>query len=358
MTFQEPKTSKPFLETLAGKKQPVPPLWLMRQAGRYLPEYRQVRAQAGDFKTMVYTPKLACEVTLQPIRRYGFDAAILFSDILTVPEAMGRHVAFEAGHGPQLEPLEKLSDLDESSTENIFTPVYEAVAAIKKQLLAEGFTHTALIGFAGSPWTVACYMVEGSGSKEFSRTRTMAWQKPDMFAELIDRLTAITIQYLSKQIEAGAECVQLFDSWAGLLPEPQFRRWVIEPTRKIVSALRQSHPHIPVIGFPRQAGLFYIDYIRETGVTAVGLDTQVPLTWAAKNLQTLCPVQGNLDPFVLQAGGDALLTAAADILENLGHAPFVFNLGHGVNKETNPDHVAALVNFIRAPHSARIVSDG
>lgn len=334
---------KPFLQTLAGEVLPIPPVWLMRQAGRYLPEYRATRAQAGDFKTMVYTPSFATEVTLQPLRRFNFDAAILFSDILTIPEALGRIVTFGKDHGPQLEPLQSNAQIRENLAH--LEPVYDAVSSIRAGMDREGFDRTTLIGFAGAPWTVACYMVEGQGSKEFPLTRAMAYGREREFSDLIDLLTDVTTLYLSRQIEAGAEAVQLFDSWAGLLPEDQFVKWVIAPTRKIVAAINQRYPKIPVIGFPRQAGTFYPGYIAGTGVDAVGLDTQVSLPWAMENLS--CPVQGNLDPFVLMAGGSALDRAVDHIKSSLAGRPYVFNLGHGVHKDTPPEHVAQLVKRIR-----------
>jgi uroporphyrinogen decarboxylase len=337
---------KPFLKTLRGEVLATPPVWLMRQAGRYLPEYRATRAQAGDFKTMVYTPDYATEVTLQPLRRFNFDAAILFSDILTIPEALGRMVTFGKDHGPQLEPLTKLSDLRENLSH--LDPVYAAVTSIRSALLREGFEQTTLIGFAGAPWTVACYIVEGQGSKEFPLTRAMAYGRAEEFQALIDLLVDVTCVYLGRQIEAGAEVVQLFDSWAGLLPEDQFARWVIEPTRKIVAFLNTRYPHIPVIGFPRQAGTFYGRYVRETNVSAVGLDTQVSPSWAAAELQGLCPVQGNLDPFVLMAGGTPLDEAVDRITSTFAGRPYIFNLGHGIHKDTPPEHVAQLVKRIRA----------
>ena len=338
-------SEKPFLRTLHGAALDVPPIWLMRQAGRYLPEYRELRAKAGDFKTMVYTPAYATEVTLQPLRRFGFDAAILFSDILTIPEALGRSVSFGKDHGPQLEPLRSVSDLRLNMAH--LEPVYAAVTSIRDALVQEGFNATTLIGFAGAPWTIACYMVDGGGSKEFPATRTMAYRREAEFQELINQISEATCAYLSAQIRAGAEAVQIFDSWAGLLPEDQFRKWVIAPTRKITAYLKQHHPDVPVIGFPRQAGEYYLSYVQETGVTAVGIDTQLPVAWAAKNLQARCPVQGNLDPFVLMAGGEALDRAADAITSTLRGKPYIFNLGHGVHKDTPPEHVEQLVKRVR-----------
>ncbi len=295
---------------------------------------------------MVFTPEYATEVTLQPIRRFGFDAAILFSDILTIPEALGRSVTFGRDHGPQLEPLEHVSDLKRS--EPVLEPVYEAVASIRSALAHEGYAQTALIGFAGAPWTIACYMVDGQGSKEFHLTRRMAYERPAEFSALIDEITDVTCTYLARQIEAGAEAVQIFDSWAGLLPEAEFGRWVIEPTRRIVDYLKARHPLVPIIGFPRQAGLFYPRYVRETGVTALGIDTQLPLEFAAKTLQTQCPVQGNLDPMALLAGGPALDDAVKAIKSAFAGRPYVFNLGHGVHKDTPPAHVGRVMELIRS----------
>lgn len=341
--------AKPFLKALAGETQPVPPLWLMRQAGRYLPEYRQLRETAGSFQAMVYSPAFATEVTLQPIRRFGFDAAILFSDILVIPEALGQEVRFEDGHGPRLSPLAGIPEIDPTKWSEKLAPVIEAVKYIKAGLERENFHHTALIGFAGSPFTVACYMVDGSGaSKDFPKTRTMAYTKPEEFTRLIDVLVATTTAYLSTQIQAGAEAVQLFDSWAGVLPPAEFRRWVIEPTKRIVTMLKASHPGVPIIGFPRGAGLMAEEYIRETGVTAVGLDTSTDLTYASTVLQPLCPVQGCLDPFALMAGGDSLENAVKPILERLRGKPFIFNLGHGIHKDTPPEHVKLLVDLVRS----------
>jgi uroporphyrinogen decarboxylase len=335
---------KPFLNVLRGRSSAVPPIWLMRQAGRYLPEYRRLRAEAGSFQAMIADPRLATEVTLQPIRRFGFDAAILFSDILVIPAALGQKVSFEDGRGPVLEPLKSFEDLETESLHSNLQPVYEAVSSIKTMLDQEGYERTALIGFAGAPWTLACYMVDGGGSKEFSATRSLAYRDPEAFSLLIGLLTSATIEYLSRQIEAGAEAVQLFDSWAGLLPADQFRLWVMEPARKIVEALNRAHPDIPVIGFPRGAGSLYEGYAQVSKVTALGLDERVSLDWA-RGLGI--PVQGNLDPFALLAGGEALDRGVDRVMEGLSGVPFVFNLGHGVHKDTPPEHVMQLVNRVR-----------
>lgn len=336
--------TKPFLNVLRGRSLAVPPLWLMRQAGRYLPEYRRLRAEAGSFQAMIADPRLATEITLQPIRRFGFDAAILFSDILVVPEALGQKLAFEEGRGPVLDPLKSLDDLKPDIFHERLQPVYEAVSSIRGALIREGYDQTALLGFAGAPWTLACYMVDGGGSKEFSATRSLAYRDPEYFSRLIEMLTEATIDYLSRQIEAGAEAVQLFDSWAGLLPAEQFRLWVMEPARKIVDALNRAHPDIPVIGFPRGVGVLYEDYAGISGVTALGMDERVSLEWA-KGLGL--PLQGNLDPFALLAGGDALDRGVDRIMEELDGTPFIFNLGHGVHKDTPPDHVTRLVDRVR-----------
>lgn len=344
-----PNTTKTFLRALKGETLPVPPIWLMRQAGRYLPEYRATRGEAGSFLDLCYNPDLACEVTLQPLRRYDFDAAILFSDILVVPQALGQHLAFKQGEGPQLDAIRDASGLGKLSLEGIHNtlgPVYETVSKLSAALPS----HTALIGFAGAPWTVATYMVEGKGSKDFANIRRFAYGDPDGFAQLIDILVEATTQYLLKQVEAGAECIQLFETWGGVLSETGFKRWVIEPTRQIVANLRAIHPDLPIIGFPRGAGLHLIAFKNQTGVSAVGLDSGVPLNWVAQNLQKLGPVQGNLDPMYLITGGDAMLGETKRILDSLGKGPFIFNLGHGITPETPPENVDKLVKFIRNQH--------
>ena len=342
-----PSDGKLFLRALAGQACERPPFWLMRQAGRYLPEYRATRAQAGSFLELCYNPALAAEVTLQPLRRYGMDAAILFSDILVVPHALGQELDYLEGEGPRLDPVRTPADLARLSAERLterLGPVYETVRRLTKEIPDT----TALIGFAGAPWTVAAYMVEGGGSKEFAKVKGWAYRDPEGFGALMDLLVEATIAHLGAQIGAGAEAVQLFDSWAGVLPAPEFRRWVIEPTRRIAAALKARHPGVPLIGFPRQAGVLYADYAVETGVDALGLDTSVPVEWAALALQTKLPVQGNLDPLMLAAGGEALATAARHILATLAPGPFVFNLGHGVVQSTPPEHVGQLAALIRA----------
>ncbi len=337
---------KPLLRALQGEPLDVPPIWLMRQAGRYLPEYRAQRSKAPDFLAFCLTPELAAEATLQPIRRFGFDAAIVFSDILVVPHALGQRVEFREGEGPVLEALrgdKAVSRLESAAVAERTAPVGETLRRVQAALPGG----VALIGFAGAPWTVATYMVEGGTSRDFSRTKRWAFSDPKGFAALIDCLVSATITYLLTQIEAGAEVVQLFDSWAGVLPEAEFRRWVIEPTARIARALKSEHPNVPIIGFPRGAGVLYAAYAEIAGVDAVGLDSVVPLAWAREHLQTRHAVQGNLDPVLLLAGGAAMTTAVRAILEALREGPFVFNLGHGILPETPPEHVTALVELIR-----------
>lgn len=341
---------KLFLDALNKHKTPRPPFWFMRQAGRYLPEYMELRAKAGSFLNMAYNPDMASEITLQPVRRFGMDAAIIFSDILVIPHALGQHLEFVHGEGPKLNPLRSSAEFAKLGYKNFDThlaPVYEALRLTKKGLQDEGHSHTALIGFAGAPWTVACYMVEGGGSKEYLNVKSLAYRDPQAFSELIDILVESTAQYLINQINAGAECVQIFDSWAGALDSQQFHQWVIKPTRRIVDLIRNTHPYTPIIGFPRCAGNNYLAYATDTGVSAIGLDHQVDTKWAARALQPLMPVQGNLDPICLLAGGDALMMAAEKIIADLSNGPFIFNLGHGINKETPIAHVEQLVKLIK-----------
>lgn len=348
---EEPGTApprKPLIRALTGEKAARPPLWLMRQAGRYLPEYRVLRQQTTDFLAFCLTPDLALEATLQPVRRFGMDAAILFSDILLVPHAMGCRVAFREGEGPVLERLSSRRDVAALAVEPVverLNAVYEATAHVAQSLGPE----TALIGFAGAPWTVATYMVEGGTSRDFAAVKrwALAADDDDGFDLLITQLTEATIAHLSAQIAAGAEVVQLFDSWAGVLPESAFRRHVIAPTARIVATLKERHPDVPVIGFPRGAGLMYRAYVIETAVTAVGLDATVPCAIAQRTLQRLVPVQGNLDPVLLVLGGAAMDQAVAAIIASLGGGPFVFNLGHGVLPQTPVENVARLVERVR-----------
>ena len=336
---------KPFLRVLSGERVDPTPVWLMRQAGRYLPEYRAVRAEAGSFLDLCYDPTRATEVTLQPIRRFGFDAAILFSDILVTPHALGQQLWFEEGEGPRLAPpLKEAALATLTPAPERLAPIYETVRRIKAALPPE----TAFIGFAGSPWTIATYMVEGRGSRDQASARLMAYAEPDRFADLIDRIVAITVDYLDQQVRAGVEVVQLFDSWAGTLSPAQFRQWVIAPTRRIVAALRARHPGLPIIGFPKGAGAKLIAYAAETGVSAVGLDETVDPVWANMALPKGLPVQGNLDPLALKAGGAALDAAVDAIRAALADRPHVFNLGHGILPDVPVAHVERLMARLRA----------
>ena len=342
--FGAPK--KKLLQVVGGDKTDRTPIWLMRQAGRYLPEYRETRAKAGSFLNLCYSPELAEEVTLQPIRRYGFDASILFSDILVVPDALGQTVGFREGEGPVLDPVttaEGLDKLDLARVVKYLEPVYETVKRLTKSLPEE----TTLIGFAGAPWTVATYMVGGKTSSDQGAAKAWAYKNTHEFQRLIDLLTDATILHLSAQIDAGIEVVQIFDTWAGSLPEVQFRRFAIEPVKRIVSSLKAKYPHIPVIGFPRGAGPLIIDYIKETGIQGISLDTGMSLTWARDEVQKLACVQGNLDPLLLVAGGQEMRNAINNILKTLGKNPFIFNLGHGIVPQTPPEHVAELVKLVR-----------
>jgi uroporphyrinogen decarboxylase len=337
---------KPMLRALSGEPKEVPPIWLMRQAGRYLPEYRSTRAKVSSVLDLCFTPELAVEVSLQPIRRYALDAAILFSDILVVPHALGQRVAFRDGEGPVLSPIRSEAEilvLDIGRLSEVLAPVYETIRVLS-DLLPEP---VALIGFAGAPWTVATYMVEGGTSRDFYHTKLWAYRDPAGFGILIDRLVDATTAYLLAQISAGAEIIQLFDTWAGVLPEAAFRRWVIEPTRRIVQALREQYPEIPIIGFPRGAGMLYQRYFVETGVTAVSLDATAPLSFVRDSLQAIGPVQGNLDPLLLVVGGSAMRDAATTMLDELRQKPYIVNLGHGVVPQTPPEHVAAFVELVR-----------
>ena len=338
--------TKKFLRALAGEVQEIPPIWMMRQAGRYLPEYRATRAQAGDFLSLCYNPDLAAEVTLQPIRRYGFDAAILFSDILVVPHGLGQKLWFEDGVGPRLEPLrgrEDLGRLSAAGFHEILAPVYETVRGLRAALPMD----CALIGFAGAPWTVATYMVEGGGSKDFATIKAWAYGDPEGFGRLIDLLVETTADYLIAQVEAGAEVLQIFDTWAGVLPENDLRRWCLAPAKTIVSRVKARHPEVPVILFPRGAGLLYEDFAAESGADGLSLDSALPLAWARDRLQGRAALQGNLDPIKLVAGGPAMRDDAARILEHLAGGGFVFNLGHGIVPQTPPAHVAELVALLR-----------
>jgi len=340
------KETKPLLRVLAGQRLSPPPVWLMRQAGRYLPEYREIRASCSGFLEMCLTPKLAAEVTLQPIRRFGMDAAIVFSDILLIPYGLGQPVAFREGEGPVLEPVRSSSELKSLSLDGLkdrLQPVYETLGQVRAALPGT----TALIGFAGSPWTVATYMVEGGSSRDFTAVKAWAYSAAGDFQVLMDLLTEATARHLEAQVRAGAEVLQLFDTWAGVLPESFARKFVIAPAKEIVSRLKRAAPHVPVIGFPKGLGALYADYVRETGVDAVSLDTAVPLSWAAREIPAAAALQGNLDPLLLVAGGEAMGAEVRRILAAFSGRPFVFNLGHGIVPETPPDHVAVLMRLLR-----------
>ena len=333
-----------LLDTLRGKVGSRRPVWLMRQAGRYLPEYRKLREAKGGFLELVYDSEAAAEITLQPVRRFGLDGAILFSDILIVPYAMGQRLAFMAGEGPQLSPplLDRALGELEAVPERL-EPIYRTVLLVRDRLDPE----TTLLGFAGSPWTVATYMVAGQGSRDQSEARRLAYSDPEKFEAIIARIEEITLRYLLGQIEAGAEVVQLFDSWAGSLSPAQFERWVIAPTARLVAALRDKHPDVPVIGFPKGAGGKLRAYADETGVTALGLDETVDPQWAAAELPEDLPVQGNLDPLALVAGGEALELAIKRILDAFAGRPHIFNLGHGILQDTPIAHVEQLLARVK-----------
>jgi uroporphyrinogen decarboxylase len=334
-----------MMQVFEGRALEPPPVWFMRQAGRYLPEYRETRRQAGSFLDLCYNPKLAAEVTLQPIRRYGFDAAILFSDILVVPDALGQKVRFVEGEGPQLDAITsaaRLSVLSPDNAHKTYAIVAETVQRLRQDLPKE----TALIGFCGAPWTVATYMVEGEGSKDQAAARLWAYRDPAGFQRLIDILIDSSIEYLSLQVKAGADLLQIFDTWAGSLADREFHRWVSAPTKRIVEALKQRHPGLPILGFPRGAGTLTFPFVCETGVDGVSCDTTMPLAdMTALSGKTV--VQGNLDPLLLVAGGEAMDARIDVILAACCHNPFIFNLGHGIVPETPPDHVARALARIR-----------
>jgi uroporphyrinogen decarboxylase len=337
---------KLLLRALRGQTVTRPPFWLMRQAGRYLPEYRKLRAETGSFLDLCLTPEAAAEVTLQPIRRFAMDGAILFSDILMVPHGLGQNVAFEEGRGPVLEALPNAAAVARLSLDGFHErvgPVYQTVRRLAAALPEE----VTLIGFAGAPWTVASYMIEGGSSRDFALAKAWIYGDPDGFARLIDLLVEATSAYLLRQVEAGAEALQLFDSWAGALAEPALRRWCLEPAKEIVRRIKAAAPQVPVILFPRGAGVLYEAFAGEGSAAALGLDTGVPVTWAADRLQPRLAVQGNLDPMVLATGGEALDSEIRRILDVLGRGPFVFNLGHGIVPQTPPDHVSRLAELVR-----------
>ena len=339
-------STKPLLKVLEGHRQTIPPAWMMRQAGRYLPEYRALRAEAGSFLKLCLTPKYAIEVTLQPLRRFPFEAAIIFSDILVVPYALGQTLSFVEGEGPKLAPTinaENLNILSGKLDPAIVEPVYETIR-LTKAGLSPGVT---LLGFCGAPWTVATYMIAGEGTSDQAPARTFAYRHPEVFQQLMDILVESSIEYLAAQFAAGVDAVQLFDTWAGVLPPAEFERWCISPAVKIVAGLRAKVPHAKVIGFPRGAGMNLKNYLAKVPVNAVSLDWMVNLDYARTELQSLRPVQGNLDPLALRAGGAALDRSVDAILQSLAGGPFIFNLGHGILPDTPISHVEQMLARIR-----------
>jgi uroporphyrinogen decarboxylase len=334
-----------ILEVLDGKTVSPPPIWLMRQAGRYLPEYRATRTQAGSFLDLCYNPELAAEVTLQPIRRYGFDASILFSDILVIPDALKRNVRFLEGVGPQMDPIDVdgIGRLDVSNAMTYLAPVFETVSRLRRDLPPQ----TTLLGFCGAPWTVATYMIAGKGTPDQAPARLFAYRHPKAFESLLMQLADISVDYLVGQLDAGADAVQIFDSWAGVLGEEEFAAFAIAPVRRIIDGVRQRRPGAKIIAFAKGAGFNLKTYRQKTAADAIGLDWSIPLSFAAE-LQKDGPVQGNLDPMRVVAGGQSLNDGIDRILQVLGNGPLIFNLGHGITPDANPDHVTALVNRVRS----------
>lgn len=337
---------KPLCQVLEGRVQSVPPVWLMRQAGRYLPEYMAVRKTVSSVLDLCFAPKLAAEVTLQPIQRFGFDAAILFSDILVIPHALGRQVRFATGEGPQLEPLHDpatIATLRDTADDSVLAPIYETVQLVKTALPE----NVAFLGFCGAPWTVATYMVAGHGTPDQAPARLFAYRHPEAFGRLIDILTKASADYLVRQLRAGVDAVQIFDTWAGVLPPDEFHRWCIAPTRRIVADVRRAVPDAKIIGFPRGVGSNLTRYVEDIEIDAVGLDWMVDLRFARDQIQSRRPVQGNLDPLALRAGGAALDRSVAAILEALAAKPFIFNLGHGILPDTPVAHVEQMLKRVR-----------
>ncbi|WP_299408095.1 uroporphyrinogen decarboxylase [uncultured Roseobacter sp.] len=339
--------TKTILRALAGETLPTPPIWMMRQAGRYLPEYKATRAQAGDFLSLCYNPELAAEVTLQPIRRYGFDAAILFADILLLPQALGADLWFVTGEGPRLSTIQTQADFDKlGPVEDIhetLNPIYETVRILRRELPAE----TTLIGFAGAPWTVATYMIAGRGTPDQGPAHALRQENNALFEALLARITAGTIDYLAAQIDAGAEVVKIFDSWAGSLKGEAFDKYALEPAREITAALKARYPHIPIIGFPREAGDHYIGFAKATGVDCVALDNSVSPDWAAAKVQVDGCVQGNLASSHMVTGGQALVDETCAIVKAFSKGPHIFNLGHGITPDADPDNVQRMIDAVR-----------
>ncbi|MEM1076222.1 MAG: uroporphyrinogen decarboxylase [Pseudomonadota bacterium] len=339
--------TKTILRALKGERLPKPPIWMMRQAGRYLPEYRATRAQAGDFLSLCYTPDLAAEVTLQPIRRYGFDAAILFADILLLPQALGADLWFVTGEGPRLSTVTSQRDFDAlkpvAEIDATLNPIYETVRILRRELPVE----TTLIGFAGAPWTVATYMIAGRGTPDQAPAHALKAENTALFEALMARITAGTIEYLSRQIEAGAEVVKIFDSWAGSLSGRDFDKYAVAPTREITAALKARHPGIPIIGFPREAGQGYVGFAQTTGVDCVALDNSVSAAWAAEHVQVDGCVQGNLASSHMVSGGQALVDETRAIVDAFSNGPHIFNLGHGITPDASPDNVQLMIDAVR-----------
>lgn len=340
-------TDKLLLRALAGETLEVPPIWMMRQAGRYLPEYRATREKAGDFLSLCYTPELAAEVTLQPIRRYGFDAAILFADILLIPDALGSDLWFVTGEGPRLSTIKSAEDFSKlKGAEDVhehLSPVYETLRILRRELPDE----TALIGFAGAPWTVATYMIAGRGTPDQGPAHTLKAENRELFDAIIDRLSEATIAYLSAQIDAGAEVVKLFDSWAGSLNGQDFEDYALAPTKRIISALKAKHPTIPVIAFPREAGERYVGFANATGADCVALDNSVDAAWAAENVQNDGCVQGNLASSHMVTGGEDLVSETRRIVDAFSGGPHIFNLGHGITPDADPENVQLMIDTVR-----------
>lgn len=339
--------TKTILRALAGETQAIPPIWMMRQAGRYLPEYKATRAQAGDFLSLCYNPELAAEVTLQPIRRYGFDAAILFADILLLPQALGADLWFVTGEGPRLSTIQTQADFDKlGPVEDInetLNPIYETIRILRRELPSE----TTLIGFAGAPWTVATYMIAGRGTPDQGPAHALREENNALFEALLARITAGTIDYLAAQIEAGAEVVKIFDSWAGSLKGAAFQKYALEPAREITRALKARYPQIPIIGFPREAGENYIGFAKATGVDCVALDNSVSATWAAAQVQVDGCVQGNLASRHMVTGGQDLVDETRAIVKAFSKGPHIFNLGHGITPDADPDNVQRMIDAVR-----------
>ena len=343
---------KKIMRALAGETLDTPPIWMMRQAGRYLPEYKATRAQAGDFLSLCYNPELATEVTLQPIRRYGFDAAILFADILLVPQALGADLWFVTGEGPRLSTVTQHSDFAKlkgaSDVHEHLAPIYQTVRNLAGALPKQ----TTLIGFAGAPWTVATYMIAGQGTPDQAPAHKLRVEQPEVFDALINLLTDATIEYLSAQIDTGAEVVKLFDSWAGSLSGDAFQKYALAPTKKIISALKARHPDTPIIAFPREAGDNYIGFAKATGADCVALDNSVSAEWAAANVQVDGCVQGNLASRHMVTGGQDLVDETRAIVKAFSNGPHIFNLGHGITPDADPDNVQLMIDTVRATGSA------